>query len=75
MRGFTVTDMFSAFHQIEMDCASMKYCTVVMPFCSASVYRWCAMGMSGSKTTLEELLCLMLGHLNKDCKVAKIADL
>jgi hypothetical protein len=38
------------------------------------VYQRCAMGMPGSESTLEELMCRLLGDLISEGKVAKIAD-
>ena len=38
------------------------------------VYARCAMGMPGSETALEELLCRVLGDLPGEGVVAKLAD-
>lgn len=68
------TDLTSAFYQIPLNKASMKYCGVVTPFRGVRVYTRCAMGMSGSETALEELMCRILGDLTIEGVVAKLAD-
>ena len=52
----------------------MKYCGVVTPFRGVRVYARSAMGMPGSETALEELLCRVLGDLLEEGVVAKLAD-
>ncbi|XP_069110407.1 uncharacterized protein [Argopecten irradians] len=69
-----VTDLTSAFYQIPLSKASMKYCGVVTPFRGVCVYRRCAMGMPGSETALEEMMCRVLGDCLQDGIVAKLAD-
>ena len=60
--------------QIPHTEASMKYFWVVTPFRGVRVYvRW-AMGMPGSGTALEELMCWVLGNLLKEGILAKLAD-
>ena len=68
------TDLTSAFFQIPLSKDSMKYCGVVTPFTGVHVCTCCAMGMPGSETALEELMCKVLGDLLQDGQVAKIAD-
>ena len=51
----------------------MKYCGVATPFKGVRVYTHCAMGMPGSETALEELMCRVLGELIQEGIVAKIA--
>ena len=68
------TDLTNAFYQIPMSNASMKYCGVATPFRGIRVYTRSAMGMPGSETALEELMCRILGDLLKQGIVAKIAD-
>ena len=68
------TDLTSAFYQIPVSKDSMKYCGVVTPFRGTRVYVRSAMGMPGSETALEELMCRVLGDLLKEGSVAKIAD-
>ena len=53
---------------------SMKYCGVVTPFRGVRVYTRSEMGMPGSETALEELLCRVLGDLLEEGVVAKLAD-
>ena len=69
-----VTDLTSAFYQIPLAKESMKYCGVVTPFKGVRVYVRSAMGMPGSETALEEVMCRVLGPLLQDESVAKIAD-
>ena len=52
----------------------MKYCGVATPFRGVRVYSRCAMGMPGSETALEELMCRVLGDCLQDGIVAKLAD-
>lgn len=68
------TDLTSAFYQIPLSKASMKYCGVATPFRGVRVYTRSAMGMPGSETALEELMCRVLGDLLKQGIVVKLAD-
>ncbi len=68
------TDLSNAFYQIPLSRESMKYCGVVTPFRGVRVYARSAMGMPGSETALEELLCRVLGDLLEEGVVAKLAD-
>ena len=68
------TDLTSAFYQIPLAKASMKYCGVVTPFKGVRVYARSAMGMPGSETALEELMCRILGDLIQAGIVVKLAD-
>ena len=52
----------------------MKYCGVVTPFKGTRVYARCAMGMPGSESALEELMCCVLGDLLQAGIVTKLAD-
>ena len=69
-----VTDLSSAFYQIPLDKASMRYCGVVTPFRGVRAYARCAMGMPGSECALEELMCRVLGDLLREGVVTKLAD-
>ena len=69
-----VTDLTSVFYQIPLAKESMKYCGVATPFKGVRVYVRSAMGMPGSETALEEVMCRVLGPLLQDGSVAKIAD-
>ena len=69
-----VTDLTSAVFQIPLAKESMKYCGVATPFKGVRVYVRSAMGMPGSETALEEVMCRVLGPLLQDGSVAKIAD-
>ena len=68
------TDLTMAFYQIPLSKGSMKYCGVATPFKGVRVYTRCAMGMPGSETALEELMCRVVGDLIQEGCVAKIAD-
>ena len=48
--------------------------SIVTPFRGVRVYSCSAMGMPGSETALEELLCRVLGYLLEERVVAKLAD-
>ena len=61
------TDLTNAVYQIPLAKDSMKVCGVPL-------YARSAMGMPGSETALEELMCRVLGDLVKDGCIAKIAD-
>ena len=52
----------------------MKYCGVATPFRGVRVYTRSAMGMPGSETALEELMCRVLGDLLQDGVVATIGN-
>ena len=52
----------------------MEYCGVVTPFRGIRVYARPAMGMPGSKTALEELMCHVPGDLLEAGSFDKIAD-
>ena len=73
-RWIIKTDLTSAFYQIPLTKNSMKYCGVVTPFRGIRVYTRCAMGMPGSETALEELMCRLLGDLLVEGNVTKLAD-
>ena len=69
-----VTDLTSAFYQIPLSRQSMKYCGISTPFKGVRVYTRSAMGMPGSETALEELMCRVLGDCLEDGIVTKLAD-
>ena len=69
-----VSDLTSAFYQIPLARDSLKYCGIVTPYRGVRVYTRSAMGMPGSETALEELMCRILGDLLRDGIVAKLAD-
>ena len=66
--------MTNAFFQIPLAKHSMKFCGIATPFRGVRVYTKCAMGLPGSETALEELMCRVLGDLIQDGCVAKLAD-
>ena len=69
-----ITDLTKAFYQIPLSASSMKYCGVVTPYKGVRVYCRSAMGMPGSETALEELMCMVLGDLLQEGAIAKLAD-
>ncbi|KAK2569603.1 hypothetical protein P5673_005430 [Acropora cervicornis] len=69
-----ITDLLKSFYQIPLAHSSMKYYGVATPFKGIRVYTRSAMGMPGSETYLEELMARVLGDLNQEGCVAKIAD-
>ncbi|KAI0235047.1 hypothetical protein LSAT2_014535 [Lamellibrachia satsuma] len=73
-KHIATTDLSNAFYQIPLSCESMRYCGVVTPFRGVRVYARSAMGMPGSETALEELLCRILRDLLQEGSVAKLAD-
>ena len=74
MEIYNKTDLSSAFYQIPLAKESMKCCGVATPFRGVRVYTRCAMGMPGSETALEELICRILGDYLQEGFVAKLAD-
>ena len=68
------TDLSKAYHQIPLDKDSRKYCGISTPFKGTRVYLTAAMGMPGSETALEEIVCRVFGSLIYDNQAAKIAD-
>ena len=71
-RHIIVSDLTRAFYQIPLVRESMKYCGVATPFRGVRVYARSAMGIPGSETALEELMCRVLGDLLQAGIVAKI---
>ncbi|XP_065940483.1 uncharacterized protein [Magallana gigas] len=69
-----VTDLTSAFYQIPLARESMRYCGIVTPYKGVRVYTRCAIGMPGSETALEELVCKVLGDHLQAGFVSKLAD-
>ena len=68
------TDLTRAFYQIPLSQSSLKYCGVATPFRGIRVYTRSAMGMPGSETALEEMMCRVLGDFIQEGFVAKLAD-
>ena len=68
------TDLTSAYWQMPLAKQSMKYCGVATPFKGIRVYGRGAMGMPGTETALEELLCRILGEQLAEGGVTKVAD-
>ena len=68
------SDLSRAFYQIPLSKASIKYYGDATPFGGIHVYNRSAMGVPGSATALEEMMCRVLGDLIQEGYVAKIAD-
>ena len=68
------TDLSSAYWQMPLCKDSMKYCGIVTPFRGIRVYARGAMGMPGTETALEEMMCRILGDLLLEGVATKIAD-
>ena len=68
------SDLSCTFYQISPSRASRKYCVVATPFHGIRVNCCSAMGMPGSETALEEIMCRVLGDLIQEGYVTKIAD-
>lgn len=68
------TDMTIAYHQMELDMASRKFCGVHTPYKGLRVYNVGCMGLPGVEVALEELTCRVVGDLVQEGKVAKLAD-
>ena len=68
------TDLTRAFFQLPLTKSSLKYCGVATPFRGIRVYTRSAMGMSGSETALEEMMCRVLGDLIEEVSVAKLVE-
>ena len=69
-----VSNLSQAFYQIPLARRSMKHYGVVTLFKGVRVCTRCAMGIPGSETALEELMCRVLGDLLKGGCITKIAD-
>ena len=67
-------DLSQAYYQIPLDKSSYKYVGVCTPFKGVYVYTRAVMGLPGSESALEQLLCKILGDLMVEGCVVKIAD-
>ena len=70
----TQANLTRAVYQIPLSKASMKYCGVATPFRGIRVYTRSAMGMPGSETALEELMCRVLGDFLQEGCATNLAD-
>ena len=68
------TDLTQAFYQIPLSQSSLKYCGIATPFRGIRVYTRSAMGMPGSETAPEEMMCRVLRDLIQEGCVTKLAD-
>ena len=68
------SDLTNAFYHIRLSKSSMKNCGVATPFKGTLVYNRSTMGMPGSETVLEELMCRILGDFVQEGFITKIVD-
>ena len=68
------SDLTKAYYQLLVDKDSMKYTGIATPFKGVRVYGRGAMGMPGTETALEEVLCRVLGRLIEEGGVTRVAD-
>lgn len=61
-----VSDLKNAFHQNHLAKPSLKYSSKVTLYLGIRVYTRCAMGMPGSKTTLEVVIFIVLENCLQD---------
>ena len=67
-------DFTEAYWQLLLKRSSMKYCGVVSPMKGVYCYTVGCMGLPGTEVALEELTCLLFGHLVMQGKLVKLAD-
>ena len=67
-------DMSDAYYRLKLQQESQKYCGVVSPTKGVLVYTVGCMGLPGTEVALEELTCLLFGHLVHQGKAVKVAD-
>ena len=67
-------DLKQAYYQIPLAKESMKLVGVCTPFRGIFVYQRAVMGLPGSESALEELLCRVLGDMMVGGGVVKLAD-
>ena len=67
-------DLSQAYYQIPLDKSSYKYVGVCTPFKGVYIYTRAVMGLPGSESALEQLLCKILGDLMTQGSVIKLAD-
>ena len=68
------SDVTDAYYHIDLSQESKKYCGIVSPFRGTLVYQRAVMGLPGSESSLENLLCKILGDLMLAGNVVKLAD-
>ena len=66
------SDITNASYQILLGKESMKYCGIATPFRGTLVFACSAIGMPGSETTVDELMCRILGDLIQEGYIVKI---
>ena len=73
-RHLIKTDLTQAFFHIPLSQSSLKCCGVATPFRGIRVHSRSVMGMPGSETALEEMMCRDLGELIAEGSVTKLVD-
>ena len=67
-------DLRWSYYQVPLAQKSMKYVGVCTPYRGVLVYTRAVMGLPGSESALEQLLCKILGDLMVKGNVVKLAD-
>ena len=67
-------DLKQAYFQIPLSKSSMKYVGICTPFRGVYVYTRAVMGLPGSESALEQLMCKVLGDFMVQGSVVKLAD-
>ena len=73
-RYIITSDLSQFFNQIPLSKSSLKYCGVATLFKGVRVCTRCVIGMPGSETALEELMCRAVGDLLQEGCVAIIVE-
>ena len=74
MSDIIASELPSTFYHIPLAQESMKFCNVAMPYRGTRLYDRSAMGIPGSETALEELMCRVLFNLLQEGVVAKLEN-
>ena len=74
MSDISASELPSTFYHIPLAQESMKFCNVAMPYRGTRLYDRSAMGIPGSETALEELMCRVLFNLLQEGVVAKLEN-
>ena len=68
------SDLSKAYFKIPLSHSSRKFCGVSTPYRGVRVYCRAAMGMPGSESALEELMCKVIRNFIQQGQAAKLAD-
>ena len=74
MSDISASELPSTFYHIPLAQESMKFCNVAIPYRGTRLYDRSAMGIPGSETALEELMCRVLFNLLQEGVVAKLEN-